>query len=169
MLDTSSGVVKLKGFGFAKTKSVTSNKLHSTNFGFKLYEAPEMDAVDVSWPPSVLCSCKLLCVTMNRTRPPAMRLSVSYDEKVDIFSLAVTGFEIITGEVPAAHQQGNQPNPYRESYRPSIPAYVPAQLQLLLQDCWATNAATRPTAKHVADSLEIIKQQLIESAASLAS
>lgn len=112
MLDTSSGVVKLKGFGFAKTKSVTSNKLHSTNFGFKLYEAPEMDAVDVRWPPSVLCSCKLLCVTMNRTRPPAMRLSVSYDEKVDIFSLAVTGFEIITGEVPAAHQQGNQPNPY---------------------------------------------------------
>lgn len=108
---------------------------------------------------------------MNRARPQAMHSlqgkSVSYDEKVDIFSLAVTGFEIITGEVPAAHQQGHQPNPYRDSYRPFIPAYVPDQLQLLLKDCWATNAATRPTAKHVADSLEIIKQQLVKSAVNL--
>jgi len=76
----------------------------------------------------------------------------------DVFSFAVTMWELLTGCKPWSHYK----NPTMEAYgrvrsgeRLPIPATIPPDLSVLLEQCWAHDPSHRPSMDHVLRRLDV--------------
>ncbi|XP_064619851.1 leucine-rich repeat serine/threonine-protein kinase 1-like isoform X2 [Lineus longissimus] len=86
---------------------------------------------------------------------PEIQTGVAYDEKVDLFSLAMTIYEIISGHHPLDHYHypGQVIQAVRKGERPSlqelnIDSKFPC-LESLMKDCWNAGPESRPSANDV--------------------
>lgn len=78
---------------------------------------------------------------------PEVFASDNYTRKVDVYSYGVILWEMITRQEPYeeigfVHEIAER---VRDGYRPEMPEYVPAAIESLVQDCWHTDPAERPT------------------------
>ncbi|CAM6021237.1 unnamed protein product [Sphagnum balticum] len=82
--------------------------------------------------------------------------------KIDVYSFAMTCYEILTGKVPF---EGLRPGKVRawvkEGMRPTLPASLPTSLSSLIECCWDTNANMRPPFSDICAKLRHVKYLLM--------
>ncbi|KAI0237313.1 Leucine-rich repeat serine/threonine-protein kinase 1 [Lamellibrachia satsuma] len=91
---------------------------------------------------------------------PEMMTNTPYNEKVDIFALGMTTYEMVTGHMPFSKlsSPGSAVQKYiEEGRRPSLEDWnidleMPA-METLLSECWQTDPCDRPTALEVLSRL----------------
>lgn len=99
-------------------------------------------------------------MTKNRGTPhwcaPEVFLVSDYDEKIDVYSLGIVLWEIVTSQRP---YEGTSPwlipaMVIEKNERPPIPSFVPQGYANLIRSCWQRNPRDRPSAKQVVVELE---------------
>eukprot|EP00884_Botryococcus_braunii_P009548 jgi/Botrbrau1/18595/Bobra.0367s0037.1 len=96
--------------------------------------------------------------------PPELLKSGLLSRATDIFSFAMVMWELFCGDEPYSGMAIGQIF-YKiavEDDRPPIPANCPPQYFELMQSCWATDPAGRPTFPEVMQSLQKVWQELRE-------
>jgi serine/threonine protein kinase len=82
-----------------------------------------------------------------------------YTGKADVFSFAMTCYEVISGKVPYSSDVPRQSinKLVREGMRPELPKDINTKLYSLIQKCWRTEATERPTFEYVCSELSEMK------------
>ena len=89
---------------------------------------------------------------------------VEYGSPVDIFSMGIILWQMLTSGRPYAHLWPTMqiPNRYillthiaKEGLRPEIPGWVRAPLAALVEECWAKAEDGRPTATELVRRLQV--------------
>ena len=85
-----------------------------------------------------------------------------YDEKADVFSFAITFFEVLTCMKPYSDNVDKTTNAFvfmkaiQKGMRPGPPLLQPKDVMNLIQCCWDTVPKKRPSMKKVFRKLESI-------------
>jgi len=101
-------------------------------------------------------------VTTQETGPvrwmaPEALFELSYSHKTDVYSYAVTIWEIIAREIPwNGIEINNIVIAVHNNERPQIPAKTPESLKNLITKCWQSNPDDRPTFSQICDILDSI-------------
>ncbi|GBG24103.1 Protein kinase, putative [Hondaea fermentalgiana] len=84
-----------------------------------------------------------------------------YSAKADVYSFAVVLWQIYARRQPYPKMHATQVlyQVAREGLRPRMPASVPAPMDKLIRECWATDAAQRPVFKDVEARLEAMMNE----------
>jgi len=93
---------------------------------------------------------------------PELLRGESYGAAVDVYALGIVLWEVWTGQRPFKDVPA-EAMLFRvavEGLRPPMPPSMPKALCVLLRNCWSSNPAARPTAKHVEQGLHSLLQQL---------
>jgi serine/threonine protein kinase len=102
-------------------------------------------------------------------RAPEMFQTGAYDLKAtDVYSFAMTCYEVLTGRVPLADQEKVYGGPAAvrlavsgEGLRPTLPSDLNPDLKLLIEDCWDGKPERRPTFSTICQKLQTIQQGLL--------
>jgi serine/threonine protein kinase len=117
-------------------------------------------------PTSSIASCIDKCICHNaemtaetgtyRWMCPEILEHKSYDHKADVYSFAITMWEVLTGGIPYAGLTPLQAaiSVVQRGVRPDTPLYVPEALVTLMQRCWHKDPAERPEFSEVLSILE---------------
>jgi len=87
-----------------------------------------------------------------------------YTKRADVYSFAITFFEVLTGEMPFANIPLTKLlSRIRCNERPTLPAedYCPAHLSTIIEKCWATRAKDRPKFPEICLMLVKVKERII--------
>jgi serine/threonine protein kinase len=82
--------------------------------------------------------------------------------KTDVYSFAITCYEILTGKVPfdglllLEVRAG-----VKKGMRPTLPASLPTSLSSLIECCWDTDARMRPPFSEICAKLRLVKYLLM--------
>ena len=139
------------------------NMLVTTTYGVKLTDFGEARAIDGS-------------LTMTQVGSPVYMApevirGEQYDEKIDIYSYAVTLlemlvladniFEVFQKEYKRIKGEGNNLNMHTltrmvalENFRPQLPGSAPKTLCALITDCWHPNPSSRPNFEEIMSRLD---------------
>ncbi|KAH9555399.1 hypothetical protein CY35_08G112500 [Sphagnum magellanicum] len=81
-----------------------------------------------------------------------------YTAKADIFSFAMTCYEVVSGQLPYSSDLPRQEvnKLVREGGRPELLEHINRKLSSLIQKCWQTEAAKRPTFEQICLDLQKI-------------
>ncbi|KAG0570876.1 hypothetical protein KC19_6G194100 [Ceratodon purpureus] len=79
-----------------------------------------------------------------------------FDEKSDVYSFAMTYYEILTGCIPFEDLGGRNYGMIIEGRRPELPSYINPLLKALLNRCWHTNPLERPSFGNIGEQLKKI-------------
>ncbi|XP_057845777.2 uncharacterized protein LOC131055196 [Cryptomeria japonica] len=85
-------------------------------------------------------------------------ISKRYTQKADVYSFAMTCYEILTGKLP--YEGVDERNVYGlvvQGKRPSLPPWCPSVLGDYIKTCWDTNPDCRPNFTHVSYFLRYMK------------
>ena len=85
---------------------------------------------------------------------PELLRGETYTEKIDVYSFALTLFELFTGETPyikfsfaeLVEKVGGQ------DFRPPLATESPPAVRSLIETCWNTTALLRPSFKEILES-----------------
>ena len=102
-------------------------------------------------------------------RAPEMFQTGAYDLKAtDVYSFALTCYEVLTGREPLADQVKEYGGPAAmrsavigEGLRPILPSDLNPDLKLLIEDCWDGKPERRPTFSTICQKLQTIQQGLL--------
>ena len=89
-------------------------------------------------------------------------MSSHYDEKADVFSYAISLFEVLTCMKPYSDNLDKTRNHYvfmnavRDGMRPGPPLSEPYNVMHVILRCWEADPAQRPSIKQVYEDLESI-------------
>ncbi|MCO5592484.1 hypothetical protein L7F22_046487 [Adiantum nelumboides] len=134
--------VKLCDFGMAKAKR-NSSKLFSSMKGSTYWRAPEV------------FSDSDFFERGETSRKP-------YTDKVDVYSFAMTCYEILTGEIPFEGTLRKEILPFViNGGRPELPASCPSLLCNYIRKCWDGDDKCRPSFKDICKVLRHIKLVLM--------
>jgi serine/threonine protein kinase len=88
--------------------------------------------------------------------------------KTDVFSFAMTSFEILSGEKPFGEIS---PNDYwkfiRDGKRPNLPENCSKELKSLIHDCWSLDPSKRPTFLDICNTLRLLKSAMFKNVISM--
>ena len=109
--------------------------------------------------PSVLPPCA--CACDQHWMAPEVFLGANYDERVDVYSLGIVMWEIITSRrpfedvspwlIPAAVVERRQ--------RPALPEWIPAPYAELISAAWAQDHTQRPSAQQLLECLHALLER----------
>ena len=79
--------------------------------------------------------------------------------KTDVFSFAMTSFEILTGEKPLGTISRNDEylKLIHDGKRPELPKHCSKELKSLIHDCWSLEPSERPTFLEICKTLRLLK------------
>eukprot|EP01094_Clydonella_sp_ATCC50884_P026327 TRINITY_DN7188_c0_g1_i3.p1 TRINITY_DN7188_c0_g1~~TRINITY_DN7188_c0_g1_i3.p1 ORF type:complete len:547 (+),score=164.82 TRINITY_DN7188_c0_g1_i3:175-1641(+) len=128
----------------------------------------------VSCPPSNARSMTGFVGTPQYMAPEVMIDGARYDEKVDVYSFAMSVYTIYTGDKPFPKQSVQKVyEMVSAGRRPSLEA-LPPDLASLLADCWQASPAARPSMEEVSRRMDCalksapsIAMQLVNSNAAI--
>ena len=72
-----------------------------------------------------------------------------WTEKVDVYSYAMTCYEVLTGEIPFPHYFKSDWQKVIDGERPHLPKYVNPKLGQLVKRCWDKEPSNRPDFQEV--------------------
>jgi len=83
----------------------------------------------------------------------------TYTAKADVFSFAMTCYEVVSGKLPYSSDLPRQSvnELVREGVRPELPEDINTRLSRLIQKCWQTEATERPTFEEICFDLQKMK------------
>jgi hypothetical protein len=83
----------------------------------------------------------------------------TYTAKADVFSFAMTCYEVVSGELPYSSDLPRQciNELVKEGVRPELPEDINTRLSNLTQKCWQTEAPERPTFEKIFFHLQEMK------------
>ncbi len=82
----------------------------------------------------------------------------TYTAKADVFSFAMTCYEVVSGKLPYNSLPRQNINKLvREGVRPELPKDINTRLSSLIQKCWQTEAPERPTFEEICLDLQEMK------------
>ncbi len=83
----------------------------------------------------------------------------TYTGKADVFSFAMTCYEVVSGKLPYSSDLPRQSvnELVREGVRPELPEDINPRLSSLIQKCWQTQAPKRPTFEKICFDLQEMK------------
>jgi hypothetical protein len=83
----------------------------------------------------------------------------TYTGKADVFSFAMTCYEVVSGKLPYSSDLPRQSvnELVREGVRPELPEDINPSLSSLIQKCWQTQAPKRPTFEKICFDLQEMK------------
>lgn len=79
-----------------------------------------------------------------------------WTEKVDIYSFAMTCYEVLTGGTPFPQYPKSDWQKVIDGKRPHLPNYVDPRVRELLEMCWDKEPLKRPTFGVILDKLQKI-------------
>ena len=140
---------KVTDFGLSKTKEQSATRSQLTvNIGTTRWMAPE-----------------LLGITNSDNSSYSIRVDkLNYPFKVDVYSYAITCYEVLTGHVPYHEVSSHAEIRMRvkeEHLRPELPATCPIGLVTLIVKCWDGDPSRRPSFAKIIKELRHIKGQLL--------
>ena len=139
--------------------------------GTYAYVAPEG-----TWP---VCVCVLrvyvACVTAPRSPsvPPSVYFGAAFTPKADIYSMAVIMWEVVVRTVTKEYTQPYAEYPQiifpfqiviqtaKNNLRPTIPETSPPALTALIEQGWAKEPETRPTAQEMLERVRLLMKVLV--------
>jgi serine/threonine protein kinase len=132
--------VKISGFGSSsqvvREDVYTSKDTYTRHVGSPRYRAPEVWDIDHG----------------------LGQATDGYSAKADIFSFGMTCYEILTGKIPFVDVcLRDLLSLIKAGHRPMLPVDVGGQLFDLIQACWNSDPARRPTATEICAVLDEIK------------
>ena len=85
--------------------------------------------------------------------------------KTDVFSFAMTIFEILSGEKPfrAISRNDKYLKSIHDGKRPKLPKIYPKQLKSLIHDCWSLDPSKRPTFLDICNKLRLLKSAMFKN------
>ncbi|KAG0558356.1 hypothetical protein KC19_10G022200 [Ceratodon purpureus] len=93
-------------------------------------------------------------------KPPSDRDASIWTEKVDIYSYAMTCYEVLTGLVPFDGCTKSHWKRVIDGERPLFPDYVDPRLQRLVERCWHKDPLERPTFEEIVCELKAMRYEL---------
>lgn len=79
---------------------------------------------------------------------------------IDVYSFAMTCYEVLTGRIPCSEFNRTEYGPVIEGYRPELPRDVDLDLKVLIQKCWHGEPEQRPDFTYICEELQRIQQAL---------
>lgn len=130
--------------------------------------APDSVATECLVPSPLPCSAPvshpfipptwMLTRMRRRYMAPELALSKPYDHKVDVFSFAITLWEMIRLKLPFA----NIPPSFfpacvqKAGLRPKLKKFLPEPVRQLLTVCWHEHAVRRPDFRQIVPQIEVM-------------
>ena len=90
--------------------------------------------------------------------------SPHYDDKADVFSFAISFFEVLTCKKPYSDNLDKTKNQFvflkavKDGMRPGPPLSEPYDVMHVILKCWEADPAQRPSIKQVFEDLESISE-----------
>lgn len=158
-------MLKLIDFGTSKILDSKNDKTGTFNVGSRRWMAPEVWGIIPSKPAVKSCFPFRF---LSRKQPVAKEQEGpenSYSRSADVYSFAMTCYEITTGLLPFHDVEDlDFVNPIFRERRPSFshPAAIacPQRLQKLMTDCWAQEPRDRPQFEAIRRELWSIKHDI---------
>ena len=91
--------------------------------------------------------------------------SQPYNQKTDIYSFAISFFEVFTCLKPFSNHKGEIRNMFilynllKDDLRPGPIPREPRKVMTLISNCWKTDPSMRPTSREVSEELKLITKQ----------
>ncbi|KAG0630105.1 hypothetical protein M758_1G154500 [Ceratodon purpureus] len=130
--------VKIVDFGVSQYIQGFSGE-NIVGVGTRFWRAPEIFPLDA-----------------NRSRTPDLK-------KADVYSFAMTCYEVLTGNVPFADLRATEYDAVLSGCRPELPLDLDLGLKALIAKCWHTDPEERPHFSQICDELHAIHQTLQSS------
>jgi serine/threonine protein kinase len=89
--------------------------------------------------------------------------------KTDVFSFAMTSFEILTGEKPfgTISRSDEYLKVIHDGKRPKLPKNCSKELKSLIHDCWSSDPSKRPTFLKICNTLRLLKSAMFKNVISM--
>jgi serine/threonine protein kinase len=88
--------------------------------------------------------------------------------KTDVFSFAMTSFEILSGEKPfGALSHHDYWKSIHDGKRPELPKNCSKELKSLIHDCWSLDPSKRPTFFEICNTLRLLKSAMFKNVISM--
>ena len=89
--------------------------------------------------------------------------------KTDVFSFAMTSFEILSGEKPfgAILRNDEYLKLIHDGKRPNLPKIYSKQMKSLIHDCWSLDPSKRPTFLEICNTLSSLKSTMFKNVISM--
>lgn len=84
-----------------------------------------------------------------------------WTEKVDVYSYAMTCYEVLTGCIPFEERAPNDYDGVIDGERPPLPNYVDDELAELVKSCWHPDPLKRPTFSEILLRLWMIEDRIV--------
>jgi serine/threonine protein kinase len=133
---------KVADFGLSKTKESSCTYSNLTmDQGTTRWMAPELFGDFDRSVPTQVC---------QETQHPSLsneQISKKYPFKVDIYSFGMVCYEILTGNIPFPNHTSMRElrKKIKDGLRPNLLEHCPQQLSKLIQACYHSDPATRPS------------------------
>lgn len=165
-IEVAQGVQYLHAHNVIQRDLKTSNILVDSNYTIKIADFGLATRVKDGSMVGAPLGRNAMCGTPATMAPEIWRQQ-PYDERVDIFSLAVVFWELVTRKKPYSDLQIDGLALVNavaaQGLRPQIPIFCPSELAELIVECWDNSPVKRPEAKTVVQRLEDMTK-LVETA-----
>eukprot|EP00250_Pteridium_aquilinum_P021957 c25271_g1_i2 orf=372-2480(-) len=156
--------VKVADFGLSKVKRMGSqNTMNTRKVGTKYWRAPE-----VFWEEPAFRTDDLMLLSSTEAAGSSSNHSPNYSFSADVYSFAMTCYEIITGKKPFADllENGMTERVLKErivklNERPGLPHDLHPGLKDLIEQCWDGTPENRPTFEAICQRLDEIKDEFV--------
>jgi hypothetical protein len=91
---------------------------------------------------------EILCTLKNKAKNILLD-PIIWIEKVDVYSYAMTSYEVLTGCITFQNHVANDYDGVIEGVRPPLTNYIDHEIQELVRRCWHPKPSTRPTFRQI--------------------